>query len=105
MGSGAAPKYHYPLYLGGVAACITTLGTHPLDLVKVQLQSNPVKGSVINSLTSIYHAYGMRGFYQGISAGLLRQMTYSTARFGAYDAIKAKLNINSSKFISYIRYI
>ena len=31
---------------------------------------------------------GIRGFYNGISASLLRQLTYSTTRFGMYETLK-----------------
>ncbi|KAK5997877.1 Mitochondrial dicarboxylate transporter [Cladobotryum mycophilum] len=33
---------------------------------------------------------GFRGLYSGISASLLRQLTYSTVRFGVYEEIKAR---------------
>lgn len=34
---------------------------------------------------------GIRSLYIGLSASLLRQMTYSLVRLGSYEAIKAKL--------------
>lgn len=33
-----------------------------------------------------------RGAYAGLSASILRQMTYSLTRFGVYDALKARLS-------------
>ena len=33
---------------------------------------------------------GVRGLYSGLSASLLRQLTYSTARFGIYEEIKRR---------------
>lgn len=32
-----------------------------------------------------------RGAYAGLSASIMRQMTYSLTRFGVYDALKARL--------------
>ncbi|KAL1869073.1 hypothetical protein VTK73DRAFT_3412 [Phialemonium thermophilum] len=34
---------------------------------------------------------GVRGLYNGISASLLRQLTYSTARFGIYEELKSRM--------------
>jgi dicarboxylate transporter 10 len=33
-----------------------------------------------------------RGAYPGLSASILRQLTYSVTRFGVYDVIKARLH-------------
>jgi dicarboxylate transporter 10 len=33
---------------------------------------------------------GVRGLYNGLSASLLRQLTYSTARFGIYEELKTR---------------
>ncbi len=35
-------------------------------------------------------ANGVRGLYNGLSASLLRQLTYSTTRFGIYEELKAR---------------
>lgn len=35
---------------------------------------------------------GIRGLYSGLSASLLRQLTYSTTRFALYEAIKTRLS-------------
>lgn len=39
----------------------------------------------------IVRSAGPLGLYSGISASLLRQMTYSTVRFGLYEEIKARM--------------
>ncbi|ORX66007.1 mitochondrial carrier [Linderina pennispora] len=51
-------KPHAPFYFGGFAACAANFFTHPLDLLK-----------------AIYTEQGALGFYNGISAAVLRQMT------------------------------
>lgn len=35
---------------------------------------------------------GFRGFYSGLSASLLRQLTYSTTRFGVYEVGKQQIS-------------
>ncbi|EYC04610.1 hypothetical protein Y032_0087g2111 [Ancylostoma ceylanicum] len=36
----------------------------------------------------LYKSDGVLSFYNGISASLLRQLTYSTTRFGMYETLK-----------------
>lgn len=45
------------------------------------------------------------GLYNGISASLLRQLTYSTARFGIYEVAKQQLTPKDvSSILHYIKY-
>lgn len=37
---------------------------------------------------------GFRSLYTGLSAAILRQMTYSMVRFGSYEKMKASLSKN-----------
>ncbi len=39
-------------------------------------------------------SHGVRSMYQGLSASLLRQMTYSMVRIGAYEDFKRRLSKN-----------
>ncbi|KAF8973857.1 dicarboxylic acid transporter, partial [Flammula alnicola] len=76
-----------------VAACCT----HPLDVTKVRMQTldsipgskRPSTAAVIRS--SISHS-GFRSLYVGLSASLMRQMSYSLVRLGAYEKMKAHLS-------------
>lgn len=82
------PRKPYPFYLGGVAASIAVLFTHPLDYAKLRMQNSPQKMSTIQVLRSTVATDGVRALYTGISASVLRQMTYSLTRFAAYDRLK-----------------
>ncbi|CAL1696692.1 unnamed protein product [Somion occarium] len=64
------PDQRYPFWLGGVGASMAAVCTHPLDLTKS----------------------GFRSLYTGLSASLLRQMTYSLVRLGSYESIKTTLS-------------
>ncbi|KAI8988349.1 mitochondrial carrier domain-containing protein [Mycotypha africana] len=90
-----------PFWFGGAASCIATFVSHPFDLTKVRLQTLKVDGiSVWNefkllspsrmfkTMWTISRTEGMTALYQGLSASLLRQGTYSTIRFGLYDKFK-----------------
>ncbi|KAL0893041.1 hypothetical protein ABMA27_014695 [Loxostege sticticalis] len=79
-------------YFGGLASAGAACITHPLDLLKVQMQTQKGKNISMLKLTGIViKNQGVMGLYNGISASLLRQLTYSTARFGIYEMAKQKL--------------
>ena len=40
---------------------------------------------------AMFQSDGVGGLYAGLSASLLRQLTYSTTRFGMYESVKAAL--------------
>lgn len=79
---------NYPFWLGGVAASMAACFTHPLDLAKVRMQSlGPTvpSPSMLNILRQSISNNGLRSVYTGLSASLMRQMTYSLVRLGSYE--------------------
>lgn len=89
------PTFHatnsYPFWLGGLAASMAAICTHPLDMAKVRMQTGPTR-SMLQTLVSAIKLEGLRkGAYVGLSASLSRQMTYSVTRFGVYDHLKLVL--------------
>ncbi|KII94404.1 hypothetical protein PLICRDRAFT_133110 [Plicaturopsis crispa FD-325 SS-3] len=90
------PGTGYPFWLGGVAASMAACCTHPLDLAKVRMQTvqhpgggQPSTYSVIRSSIS---QLGFRSIYAGLTASLLRQMSYSLVRLGSYEEMKRWMN-------------
>ncbi|ETV83130.1 hypothetical protein H257_04852 [Aphanomyces astaci] len=80
-----------PVYycLGGVSAMTAACFTHPMDLLKVRLQtSKELHLSLLGTVRSIIQVEGLGGFYRGITGGLMREGTYSTVRFGVYQYLK-----------------
>ncbi|KAH0540732.1 mitochondrial dicarboxylate carrier [Cotesia glomerata] len=76
-------------YFGGVASSGAACVTHPLDLLKVQLQTQQEgKMSIVKHTMNIIKKQGFFALYNGLSASLLRQGTYSTTRFGVYEVAK-----------------
>ncbi|RKP07689.1 mitochondrial carrier domain-containing protein [Thamnocephalis sphaerospora] len=91
MAQASKPK-SYPFWFGGnagLAACFT----HPLDLVKVRFQTakNQPSPGTIRAIAIIIRTEGPLALFNGLSASLLRQATYSTVRFGVYDIIKERI--------------
>jgi dicarboxylate transporter 10 len=49
------------------------------------------------TLMQIVRTSGPRGLYDGLTASLLRQMTYSTVRFGVYEDLKQRFTPEGEK--------
>ncbi|XP_022902567.1 dicarboxylate carrier UCP2-like [Onthophagus taurus] len=95
------------LLTAGTSACIADAMTFPLDTAKVRLQIQGERvGAVHNGTVAIMRAearqlglFGMigtmvrqegtRSLYNGLSAGLQRQMCFASVRIGLYDNFKA----------------
>lgn len=69
---------------GGTAGMAATCFVQPLDLIKNRMQLSGTKTTTISIISSIVKNEGLLAFYSGLSAGLLRQGTYTTARLGIY---------------------
>ncbi|KAL0260422.1 Mitochondrial dicarboxylate transporter [Diplodia seriata] len=82
---------HYPFWFGGSASSFAA---------GVRLQTQPHDGARKNMLQMFVHVAktdGVTGLYRGLSASLLRQITYSTTRFGIYEQLKTSLTTSTSK--------
>ena len=103
----SAGTQYVALLLGGCASGMACFCTHPLDTLKVNMQMNEkalrIAGTgerppgFLSTAVGVVKTQGPRGLYRGLSAALMRQATYSTVRFGAYDLIKAKLEESGKK--------
>ncbi|EDV49243.1 mitochondrial dicarboxylate carrier [Drosophila erecta] len=82
-------------FFGGLASVGAAMVTHPLDLIKVTLQTQQGHLSVAQLIPKLARERGVLVFYNGLSASMLRQLTYSTARFGVYEAGKAYVNTDT----------
>lgn len=79
----------YPFWYGGAASCIAAAFTHPLDLTKARMQTAKVPGqTMIGTLFRTIRGEGILAIYDGLSASMLRQASYSTVRFGTYEKLK-----------------
>ncbi|KAI8897357.1 mitochondrial carrier domain-containing protein [Globomyces pollinis-pini] len=82
-----------PFVFGGTAGMVATTCIQPIDMVKVSIQLHG-KGGVTNPFIvakDLIAKDGVFSLYRGLSAGLLRQATYTTARMGIFRTISNKL--------------
>ncbi|KAJ5478779.1 hypothetical protein N7530_004288 [Penicillium desertorum] len=92
-------QLHYPFWFGGSASCFAASVTHPLDLVKVRLQTRAPDApkTMVGTFVHILKNNGFTGLYSGLSAAMLRQITYSTTRFGIYEELKSRVAPTSDR--------
>jgi len=75
---------------------IATCFVQPVDLVKTRMQlsgeggSTRVHKTALHAIWKIGMTEGLKGLYQGLSAGLLRQATYTTTRLGVYQSLEER---------------
>ncbi|XP_075707425.1 dicarboxylate carrier SLC25A8 [Rhinoderma darwinii] len=83
----------------GTAACIADLFTFPLDTAKVRLQIQGETKNLVNvksvqykgvfgTISTMVKTEGPRSLYNGLVAGLQRQMSFASVRIGLYDSVK-----------------
>jgi len=75
-----------PYFNGGLSGMGATCIIQPIDMVKVRLQLGAT-GGPIGVAKDIIAKDGFASLYRGLSAGLLRQATYTTARLGIFQQI------------------
>ncbi|KAF2167549.1 hypothetical protein M409DRAFT_22354 [Zasmidium cellare ATCC 36951] len=81
----------YPFWLGGAGSCTSACMLHPLDVVKVRLQTQRRSGVRLGLGQMFVHVVksdGILGLYSGLTASLLRQCTYGLTRFAVYGKLK-----------------
>ncbi|KAJ3070558.1 Mitochondrial dicarboxylate transporter [Podochytrium sp. JEL0797] len=84
-------------WIGGTASAIAGVATHPLDSLKVRLQTTAAGVSISMLLADMIRNEpgGLLVLYKGVDASMLRQLTYSSARFAVYESAKESLQSTS----------
>jgi len=81
------------------ATCVV----QPMDLIKNRMQLSGEGGkakehkNTFHAIRSIMAKEGISGMYSGLSAGLLRQATYTTTRLGIYSYLFEKASSSDGK--------
>lgn len=87
-----------PFINGGLAGMSATVVIQPVDMVKVRLQlagegaKTGPRPSALGITRDIIAAGKVRDLYTGLSAGLLRQAVYTTARLGFFETFVKQLH-------------
>jgi len=92
-----------PFVNGGISGMFATTCIQPIDMVKVRIQlaGEGAKGGPRPSPISVAREIVAQGkvldLYTGLSAGLLRQAVYTTARLGFFDTFMIALNTRAEQ--------
>jgi len=96
MGEPATIPNGIKFLFGGLSGMGATLFVQPLDLVKTRMQvaksAGGAKPSTVSVITGVIKNEGISTLYNGLSAGLLRQATYTTTRLGIYTWLFEKFS-------------
>ena len=92
-----------PFINGGLAGMTATTMIQPIDMIKVRLQlageglSTGPKPTPLGITREIIASGKALDLYTGLSAGLLRQAVYTTARLGFFDTFMATAKTRAEK--------
>ncbi|XP_023259991.1 mitochondrial brown fat uncoupling protein 1 [Seriola lalandi dorsalis] len=94
--SDVPPPLGVKMASAGAAACIADIITFPLDTAKVRLQiqgeQKAVEGiryrGVFGTISTMIRTEGPKSLYNGLVAGLQRQLCFASIRIGLYDNVK-----------------
>nr|XP_057920466.1 mitochondrial brown fat uncoupling protein 1 [Doryrhamphus excisus]XP_057920476.1 mitochondrial brown fat uncoupling protein 1 [Doryrhamphus excisus] len=96
--SDVPPPLGVKMASAGAAACIADIVTFPLDTAKVRLQIQGEKAveaakniryrGVFGTISTMIRTEGPRALYNGLVAGLQRQVCFASVRIGLYDNVR-----------------
>ncbi|XP_053186967.1 mitochondrial brown fat uncoupling protein 1 [Scomber japonicus] len=96
--SDVPPPLGVKMASAGAAACIADIVTFPLDTAKVRLQiqgeqkvdaaKNIRYRGVFGTISTMIRTEGPRSLYNGLVAGLQRQLCFASIRIGLYDNVR-----------------
>lgn len=101
--AGAAKAVALQLLPGGLAGSMAQTIVQPVETLKVRLQAEsagtapPRYGSMGNALRLVTAEEGVLALWKGMAPSALRELSYSTLRFGLYKPIKAALGAGTPR--------
>jgi len=79
------------------AGCATTIVGHPLDVVKVHLQTNP---SFRSTRSAASYLLGQNALFRGIGAPLFNAVLMNTVMFSVFSGVKKSMGGEDDKTLS-----
>ncbi|KAH7375295.1 mitochondrial 2-oxoglutarate/malate carrier protein [Plectosphaerella cucumerina] len=90
-----------PFINGGISGMVATSVIQPVDMIKVRIQlagegvAGGPKPTPLSVTREILASGKAMDLYTGLSAGLLRQAVYTTARIGFFDTFMKRLTVRA----------
>jgi solute carrier family 25 protein 14/30 len=90
---GETDPKNTPLWMkftaGSMSGLVGSVVGNPTDLLKVRMQAWEGHPQSLSWHTrTVYHNFGLTGFYKGLQANVFRAMILTAAQLGTYDHIK-----------------
>jgi len=82
------------------AGCASTLFGHPLDTIKVHLQTNPKLGGTWEATKYLLHSNSPLVFFRGIIPPLFNAVVMNTVMFSVFEGVKQSLGPMGAGFVS-----
>lgn len=80
-----------PLLTGALTGALTAVVLAPCDIIKCRAQVAIANGNAAPStsqlVSHVYKTNGLRGFYRGFGAQVLREVPFFSAFFGSYEIL------------------
>jgi len=93
--NGGSESFSVTLVAGGLAGMSFWTANYPLDYLKTRLQENRgAKLGLIATAREVFAKGGIRGFYKGFSACLLRAFPANAAQFSVNDWTTKRLRVH-----------
>jgi solute carrier family 25 oxoglutarate transporter 11 len=70
--------------------------------MQISGESGTAQKSAIEAITKVFKEEGIVRMYQGLSAGLFRQATYTTTRLGAFQYLNERFQSQKSKWKAFV---
>ena len=91
--------FKHDLICGSFAGLVYCVTGHPLDSVKVRMQTGTL--TLQACIRSTYYKEGCRGFYKGIGPPLITVPVVNSIVFASYELCKRMLGVRSNEDLTF----
>lgn len=79
------------LAAGAGAACVSTVLTYPLDIIRFRMAVDPTLNTIPQVVRAVLRDEGLRAFYKGLLPSCVGIAPYASINFAAFDLLKKAL--------------
>ena len=86
--------------MGATAGMVAATVTHPLDLIRIRVQTEKNINSITDGVKNIYKEKGLTNFYKGYRAAIFSIVPFIGINFATYDYISNNYSISNNKSLN-----
>ena len=96
MGVDSNSHFIMKFTAGSLAGALGSLVGNPFDVLKTRMMASETRStpSIKSTATELFQKQGMKGFYRGIEANILRAMVLNGTKMSCYDQIKDMITVS-----------